>query len=85
MKILLIDGDEAVRLGAAEILAMNGFEADTAADAGEASRLLASGAGYGLVVLSGGEIPGSRAKVKLLKKPFTAKELIDAVTEGEEN
>lgn len=81
MKILIIDGDEAIRLGAAEILAMKGLEADTAADGREAAALMASGKVYGAVIAAEDlRLPGG-TKVIRLTKPYTARELTDAATE----
>ena len=46
MKILIIESDEALRLGCLEIFNIKGIEADAAATVEEAYSLLESGAAY---------------------------------------
>ena len=78
MKVLVIDREEAIRIGACAILAMNGFDADMAADEKEAAAMLSLCA-YDVVITAEDLCLPRGAVVKRLNRPYTAHELIKSI------
>ena len=78
MKLLIIEADEALRLGSLEILTMNGIDADTACCVQKANNLIVAGKNYRIAICTENTNELKDIPVVFLKKPYTAHDLLKA-------
>lgn len=82
MKILIIESDEALRLGCLEIFNIKGIEADAAATVEEAYSLLESGAAYSVIIYTNADLCINNYHAVFLEKPYTAHKLLQTARKG---